>query len=248
MIVFIVSASRAGSTMLDLMLGSHPECSSLGEFNRYKKTCGLCGVECEYWKQYNKYNKKYNCWTSVYKTFKTPILIDSSKKIHWVKEHGKKQKHKIIRIIRNGYDRMKTYIDRDGYLKASNVKNWVRKEKKITAFCNKRKHLLVKYEDICESNDLQRCCEFIGIDYRPEMREFWKIKHHAIPGSNKTYALLRKYHDVNLGNYETTMIENHGFEVKIRKRFVMSDKDYKTFVKNGGLKLNKKLGYKLCIG
>ncbi len=71
MVIFIASASRSGSTLLDLMLGSHPQGISTGELRRIqgfaledKQLCGVqdedypltcsCGapvIRCAFWKK-----------------------------------------------------------------------------------------------------------------------------------------------------------------------------------------------------
>lgn len=57
-IVSIIGSGRTGSTLLMLILGSHPDCFALGELSklyRYYKTgkplCGICQGTCEFWNQ-----------------------------------------------------------------------------------------------------------------------------------------------------------------------------------------------------
>lgn len=67
-VVFIMGHWHSGSTLLDLLLGSHPECFSLGELNRlsrqltfhrnseekdktYPKLCGVCTTRCPFWNE-----------------------------------------------------------------------------------------------------------------------------------------------------------------------------------------------------
>jgi hypothetical protein len=58
-VVSIIGSGRTGSTLLMLILGSHPACFALGELSklyRYYKTgkplCGICQGSCEFWNQY----------------------------------------------------------------------------------------------------------------------------------------------------------------------------------------------------
>lgn len=59
-VVFIMGPGHCGSTLLDLLLGSHSQSFSLGELNRlgslldaprreHQKICGVCVRECEFW-------------------------------------------------------------------------------------------------------------------------------------------------------------------------------------------------------
>lgn len=60
-VVSIIGSGRTGSTLLMLILGSHPDCFALGELSklyRYYKTqkplCGICQGSCKFW------NKSFN--------------------------------------------------------------------------------------------------------------------------------------------------------------------------------------------
>lgn len=59
-VVFIMGPGHCGSTLLDLLLGSHSQCFSLGELYRikglldrpsdsYQKICGVCLGPCDFW-------------------------------------------------------------------------------------------------------------------------------------------------------------------------------------------------------
>jgi len=59
-VVFVMGAGHCGSTLLDLILGSHSECFSLGELfslprffdpksDNYKHICSVCDSDCQIW-------------------------------------------------------------------------------------------------------------------------------------------------------------------------------------------------------
>ncbi len=59
-VLFITGSGHCGSTLLTLMLGSHPECFGLGELNslpnHYKTNipiCGVCKEKCSFWDELN---------------------------------------------------------------------------------------------------------------------------------------------------------------------------------------------------
>ena len=59
-VVFIMGSGHCGSTLLTLMLGSHPDCFGLGELNslpiHYKMglpLCGICKEKCSFWDELN---------------------------------------------------------------------------------------------------------------------------------------------------------------------------------------------------
>lgn len=52
-VVFIASTAHSGSTLLDLILGSHPRIFGLGELKQLEKRlpriCGICNEDCRFW-------------------------------------------------------------------------------------------------------------------------------------------------------------------------------------------------------
>lgn len=62
-IAYIVSSGRSGSTLLDMLLGSHTQCFSLGEIEHLPKnfaldtpcSCGATARSCEFWNEVAAY-------------------------------------------------------------------------------------------------------------------------------------------------------------------------------------------------
>ena len=61
-VIFVMGPGHCGSTLFDLIMGSHSDVFSLGEFHRihgaiddfqegYPKICGVCTGRCEFWNQ-----------------------------------------------------------------------------------------------------------------------------------------------------------------------------------------------------
>ena len=229
--VYIVSATRTGSTMLDLMLASHKDVTTFGELMQYgKRKCGFCGFDCDFWKAYEQ------------GIMNAGIIIDSSKKVEWVAKHYKPE-DKIIQLVRNGFDRLLTYKERFGKVQSRDIIKWIKKEKKIKDFLKGKAHITVKYEDICEGNGLQLCCDYLEIDYHPEMKQFWMFEHHGLPGSKKTYALVKSYHSRPLTPTEKKFVDEHGFNTNIRKQVNFMDKEEQALWAKHGEKFNRKMGY-----
>jgi len=252
-IVYILGSTRTGSTMLDMILGSHPECASLGEIClAHKRNCGFCGMNCKWWIKYWKiYAKRVGCYLRVsnifryeetFEAFNADILIDSSKKWKWLKERMKYEKYdyKIIHLIRNGKDRLKTKKRLCGKIEPKIVQAWVNTHRECEKIRKKHGGILVKYEEI--KQEIPRICDFIGIDYQPQMLEFWKHEHHGLPGSKTAFALMRNYH--NIVTKHDDFIKSHGFNLKPRLGHeFLDEKDLKIFDRCGGNKLNERLGY-----
>lgn len=231
MTVYIISATRTGSTMLDLMLASNKDVTTFGELMQYgRRKCAFCGVNCNFWKAYEQ------------GIMPGGIIIDSSKKVEWVAKHYRPG-DKIIQLIRNGFDRLLTYKERFGKVKAEYISKWVRKEKKIHGFLKDKDHIIVKYEDVCEGDGLKQCCDYLGIEHKPEMKEYWKHEHHGLPGSKKTYALVKAYHKRPLDPVESKFVKKHGFNTNIRKQINFMNKEEQALWAKHGEKFNRKMGY-----
>lgn len=243
-LIFILSASHVGSTLLDLMLGSHPECSSLGEaWRKDGDGCDLCGGVCEKWAGFD-YKKDGRFYKKLFERFDTPILVDSSKKEDWVREiYFKMADVKVIRLRRDGRRRLLAYKEEFGEVSAKQVKRWIRKEKKIRWATRGIPCLNVRYEDICDGDALQKCCDYIGIDYKPEMREYWTAAHHGYYGSCRAFSLVKAHHGKALTEKESSFVEKQGFVVKSNNDFsFLNAEELKVFEKRAG-DLNRKFGY-----
>lgn len=135
-VIFILGTGHCGSTLLDLILGSHSDTFSLGEiYTVLKKVmneplCDLCVEECEIWTPQlrKKLKQCYNpnliqriiskinlekttetrFYEHIYKKVNQPILIDSSKNAGWIYRNGE-QLYKS-----NKYEPILLYLSRDG--------------------------------------------------------------------------------------------------------------------------------------
>jgi hypothetical protein len=263
-VVFILGASRSGSSLLDFILGSNKNCSSLCEFFRVhtRKTvkkhddqikelgiCGLCGKTCESWAQFEKILVPPHYHRAAFEVFKTPVLIDSSKKPYWMEyvEPSLDAEIKIIRLLRDARDRFSSCRDRFGKVRKKDVVGWMKAENNITRFLKGKEYHTMKAEDICSPPAIKECCDYVGIGFSLEMMDYWKVRHHGTITNIKAWTLVKKWHNVPVeGAWEpgNVFFEKHGYSIKIPQgRTKMTDGDMRIIEKNGALKLNKELGY-----
>lgn len=243
--VFIVAAPRTGSTMLDMALGAHSQCVSVGELVYWEsRSCSLCGDDCEYWRRFREIVKPPRIHEAAHQVFDSPFLIDSSKKVKWLQSSIRHVDHyKIIRLVRNGYDRLLTLREKKGAVSKEGILKWVRREERINTALKGLEHITVRYEDVCDGTALQDCCEFIGIEFEPLMREYWKIPHHGLSGSEKAYSLIRAYQGLPITDTQKKFIDTHGFTFTSRKEIRFMNADEETLWKRYGQKMNQQLGY-----
>lgn len=133
-VVFVMGAGHCGSTLLDLILGSHSECFSLGELfalprffdpksDNYKHICSVCDSDCPIWhdqfsikgfehhfyrpKSGRRYpNANFYDYLSDYTG--RSVLIDSSKNPNWIRHQWR-----LIHLSSKIKPRM-IYLWRDG--------------------------------------------------------------------------------------------------------------------------------------
>ena len=110
-VVFIMAASHSGSTLLDLILGSHSRSFSLGELSTAgrndNRLCGVCGTECTFWSRTSLQQLvercfpgrpglwprlisatarlRCNAYETLFSESGAQVLIDSSKRVHWIR-------------------------------------------------------------------------------------------------------------------------------------------------------------------
>ncbi len=192
-----------------------------------------------------------------FRVFNTRLLIDSSKRISWIKSTAKNcPDYRVIKMNRYVLGTLLKTKRKQGSIDNKHASDWVKGNIRIDRFIRsvpKNKRLSVRYEDLCEIPDavLGRCCNFIGIDYEPGMHEFWKKHHHVVGGNSKPISAVRLYH--NLVQLEALHPDVQDFfkkygisSVKLDTRYIerFSEEEKRIFRKIGG-DLCKKYGYRL---
>lgn len=134
-VVLILGTGHCGSTLLDLILGSHSKMFSLGEVYRVVSSdppvpiCDICEEDCEFWKPtllksiQNIYTDnlpkqigrklgvleaiEVSFYKKLFEASKKNILVDSSKNPGWINRNGKVLESSNIKPIL-------LYLSRDG--------------------------------------------------------------------------------------------------------------------------------------
>ncbi|MEM7184403.1 MAG: sulfotransferase [Spirochaetota bacterium] len=213
-VIFICGAGHSGSTLLGLLLGSHPSSFYMGEAKKTlflyderkpekKRYCKICGPDCKIWYPFYLAKKE---GTSLYSTLEGIIgshnVIDSSKDIRWIERS-------ILSIQEEQRQAVLIYLKRDG---RAVVNSRLRKYPNIPAeeHIQKWKQQIEKSNSLYESfsgnkftvlyhqltkepeKTLQSICERVSISYEEEMMQFYKKKHHPLGGNDGTQSLLNQ--------------------------------------------------------
>lgn len=273
-VVFILGIGRSGSTLLDLMLGSHPQGFSLGEISKLPQLVNqgkrnLAALEeSTFWidnfneaelkrlaagisnHRLNKYiplkierfirelvgkDDILNPYTILIEKTKTQILVDSSKYFSWVSQQLKNREFQegaidayVIRMVRDGRAVVNSYSRIYKNKTISEIcQKWVKLFKEQQDFYDKfsgGQKMLVRYEKLATKPEevLTNICRLLGIEFFPDMIEFWKQEHHHIVGSRGTNALIRKYRGLKQKGVEKihgSYYEELGLQIKLDLRW-----------------------------
>ena len=102
-VIGILGTSFSGSTVLNLMLGAHPQIYAGGELSALVLSrgqegvgaCSACGFACRYWNEDARAAvTRANIYRQAQRLFATDLIVDSSKSIDWFNEVLKSPEHR----------------------------------------------------------------------------------------------------------------------------------------------------------
>jgi NAD-dependent dihydropyrimidine dehydrogenase PreA subunit len=235
-VVFIMGVGHSGSTLLELLLSSHPRVFGLGELANLRgkidvphpdmsHLCSICEEGCPYWndraqlsilKTYFSYRNPltflprqgYRLYRSIYRYlfdwFDHEILIDSSKRASWIRRqlwpnyHWRTISPVLLYITRDPRGVVNSYLRK--YPKARTravARNWKNNVQQMDHFYQQFNHAKqrVSYETLASEPEATLCqlCDFLEIDYQPEMLAYWQHDHHLCNGNLGTRSLIYRY-------------------------------------------------------
>jgi len=204
--IFIAGAGHSGSTLLGLLLGSHPDAFYIGEGAKtrflgdarkpeHKRVCKLCGPDCEVWGDF-AVAPSPDLYEQVSRRTGRRRIIDSTKNLEWlaqqvssVRRHGGQPA--LIFLVRDGRavinSRVRKYPDRaPEELIRSWMERMVQTEMFFQAFVGPK--CRVRYEQLATDPEgtLSTACAALGIPYESGMLDFTRGPHHVLGGNNGT--------------------------------------------------------------
>jgi hypothetical protein len=245
-VCFICGASYSGSTLLGLILGSHQDCFYSGEPNKTrfledtdysitKRSCKYCGVNCPVWKDFIV-SDSLDLYEQLSIKTKKPIVIDSTKVITWVEEQ-------IATLQKTSSRLYLIFLQRDG---RAVINSRIRKcpEEDIKEAINgwkeriiqtqelyrnfKGNKIKIKYENLATDTEsvTRTLCNFLEIDYQPQMLQYYQHEHHPLGGNSGTQSLVAKAQNKNIEEFLLKIPEryrdyyqNHGLEINLDMRW-----------------------------
>ena len=147
-----------------------------------------------------------NSYTTLLEKTQKDILVDSSKYVDWIENKLKAREFReglieayLIHMVRDGRAVANSYLRAFPNLTITKFTHqWVsqlQEQKRLYERFSDRYKLVVRYEELATNPQavLERVCQMLGIDFTPDMIEYWKHDHHHIVGSRGANALILKY-------------------------------------------------------
>lgn len=246
-VVFIMTMGHSGSSLLAVILGSHPKCFSVGElkvFSRHYQNRDKLHLDCvscdsEFWektfgeeglkklslglgeKRINKYiplkiDKEIRSWfkkdlifnpySLMFNKLNKDIIIDSSKYPLWIEKRmnakeftqGRIEAY-LVYLIRDGRavinSLFRKYPDNDIEVVSQ---DWVKKLKERNVFFKQfpsERKIKISYEELASNpqETTEKICQLLGVEFTPNMLNYWEYEHHDLSGNDGTYSLIRRY-------------------------------------------------------
>jgi hypothetical protein len=199
----VLGASHSGTTMLDLMLGNHPETFSTGEvcayYRPYRKhhfypVCGCGRAPCSIWK--NLLNTpEHHFHISVANLPKINNVVDSSKDLSWAMDAMKWAResginiHNVV-IWKEPIELAYSYWKRGNSIAALR-NDFLTYYERLLA-CN-MPFISVRYRSLVSdpANVIKQLCETTGLPWQLQQDQFWLKQHHHLFGASATSQQAR---------------------------------------------------------
>jgi hypothetical protein len=208
--LFILGLGHSGSTLLGRMLGSHPDAVFVGELLRLEQavarpqercSCGALVAECPVWQRRIEslpegVRTDFQRWTlqlieRLRKSENKALLVDSSKsRVLRLKSKWNSPQTGYVLLVRDPRGALRSALQEGGDLQKllTSSRKWMRRYEEFVqrrgAVC-----LTMFYEDLTTSTEteLRRLCEFVGLDYTPNMCQPDQQSFHLIRASRSPY-------------------------------------------------------------
>ncbi|MEM1367741.1 MAG: sulfotransferase [Cyanobacteria bacterium P01_H01_bin.15] len=148
----------------------------------------------------------FSPYTFLHEKIGKPILIDSSKYHFFVSPRLEADEFKsgaldvyVIHMVRDARAVLNSYVRAYPDRTVDKIaRKWNANLSGALAIYDRfpeNRRLEVRYEELATDPDgtLQRVCDLLGLDWRPEMKEFWRHEHHLIAGSLGVLAQINRY-------------------------------------------------------
>lgn len=192
MVINIISVSYSGSTWLNLMLGSHPDAFSVGEFKWAMKNgaavCMVHGNDCPLWRQFRFPSDENPFHWLRRKTGKRIFIVNNSRK-SLPHQDEPDIGSRFIHLIRDLRAVAASFLRKQPERKMGQTARLLAHDVRRNRRLIRRQHVEnvahLRYEDLAAepSSQMEHVCSSLGIEYNASMLEFWNTAHHFLGGN-----------------------------------------------------------------
>ena len=238
--IFVVGPLRSGSTLLRVILNHHPDTNVFSEFEiAVNQAQGNHWPTVEEYKTFLRSDRQFAAlnltidealdYEALVKSFLEQLHLRKPRKILGASVHSRMDllpklwpNAKFIHILRDPRDVAKSCI---GMGWVGNVHEgaeyWIKAEKHwelLEAAVPSEQTYTVRYEELVSNPDAEvaKICEFLGLDYRPEMLDIGKDTTYSRPDAGFAYQWKRRLSAQEIGHVEYQcheMMSERGYEV-----------------------------------
>lgn len=151
-------------------------------------------------------DRVFNPYSLIFSKVNKNVLIDSTKTVYWLKKKLVAKEFKenlieayLIHLIRDGRAVMSSYLTRNQDMTVKQFSElWVKRINDENNFFNHSfsgKKIELRYEEFATktAETIKNLCEWLDLDFQPEMINYWQHEHHIISGNTGTRSLIDKY-------------------------------------------------------
>jgi hypothetical protein len=205
-VIFIGSAPRSGSTILDMMLGNGEGCFSLSEVNAFYRPyrkhhwnsiCPCGNVACKIRKGFENISEK-DLYDYVFDELGMHTAIDSSKDLSWIIDQNMRLADRPdIRVYNILIFKQPVSLAYSFYKRGYSLDKYKKHFNYYAKFLQTGMPFIsVEYSALAQdpAGLLKRICEYIEIPYFEGKEEYWNKEMHHFFGSG---SVIRTYNSEN---------------------------------------------------
>lgn len=200
----VCGAGHSGSTLLGMILGSHPHAFYMGEGKKvrflgdpakpvHKRTCKMCGEDCAVWGRF-RWDPARGLYAQLAEWIGRRVIIDSTKNDAWIAARIAETRATggrpcLFFLLRDGRavvnSRLRKYPDRDPAKLVLDWKAQVERAQELFERFDGPK-LCVRYEHLATRPDqvVAAACDVLGLSYDGSMLRFYDAEHHPLGGNH----------------------------------------------------------------
>lgn len=209
--VSICGAGHSGSTLLGLVLGSHPDVFYAGEAKKTlflgdeskplrKRVCKICGPDCSVWSRWT--GAEPDLYEALSRMTGSPIVVDSTKKAEWIRARGAElaeagAEHRLVYLGRDGRavinSRVRKYPERSLEQMVDQWRAQIEATEALVSEVGERA-VRVRYEELATDPEatVKGLCEALGLRYEAAMLRYEAEPQHPLGGNTGTQSVVAR--------------------------------------------------------